>query len=72
MKEYDQALDYITKVWDISEAKYGANSESCAFALVESAKIHALTGKMNAAIENLNRAIGTFFFYINKYIKIYW
>jgi len=28
-------------------------------ALVESAKIHALTGKMNAAIENLNRAIET-------------
>lgn len=54
MKEYDQAIEYINKVWDLSEAKYGYKSESSAFTFVESAKIHALKNNFSSAIEFQN------------------
>lgn len=58
MKEYDQAHEWINKVWEISEDKYGYRSESSAMTFIESAKIHALKGSYSSAVELQNRAIG--------------
>lgn len=40
MKEYDKALEYMEKVWAISETHYGFKSESCGLVYLETAKIY--------------------------------
>ena len=70
-QDYDQALEYISKVmkrivffvnekpkvWDISEAKYGFKSESCALVYLETAKIYSKKEDYEKAVEYQKRAI---------------
>jgi hypothetical protein len=41
MKDYEIALEIMSKVYAISEAKYGHKSEQTALTYIETAKIHA-------------------------------
>ncbi len=59
MKEYDKALEYMEKVWSISEQHYGFKSESCGLVYLETAKIYGKKHDYPNAIEMQNRAIST-------------
>lgn len=41
MKDYDNALETILKVYGITEVKFGYKSEQTAMTFIESAKIYA-------------------------------
>lgn len=51
MKEYDKALEFMEKVWSISEQHYGFKSESCGLVYLETAKIYGKKQDWPKAIE---------------------
>jgi len=51
MKEYEKALEYMEKVWQISEQNFGFKSESCGLVYLETAKIYGKKLDFPHAIE---------------------
>ncbi len=62
MKEYDKALEFMEKVWSISEQHYGFKSESCGLVYLETAKIYGKKQDWPKAIEMQIRAISILLF----------
>ena len=50
MKDYDASEECITKVFSITEAKYGYKSEQSAISYIEKAKIYACQENWKDAI----------------------
>jgi hypothetical protein len=50
MKEYDNAINYISIVWELFESKYGRNSEYVGRCYLELAKIYLKKKDFNEAI----------------------
>ena len=57
IKEYDKALEYIGKVYAISDLNFDYKSESTAFACIETAKINFLKDEIKEAIKYQSQAI---------------
>ena len=57
MKKYEEALEFIGKVFALSDEHFGYKSESTAFAFIETAKINSLKGEEDHAIEAQKQAI---------------
>ena len=66
----------LIKVWDISEAKYGFKSESCALVYIETATIYSKREDFEKAIDYHKRALGIYFkrtfynFWLNEDILV--
>jgi outer membrane protein assembly factor BamD (BamD/ComL family) len=50
MKEYDNAINYVSLVWELFEAKFGRNSEFVGRCYLELAKIYLKKKDYNEAI----------------------
>jgi len=50
-KDFEIALEYLERVWNMADQKFGFKSLSCAFALVETAFVYSLKGELMSAIE---------------------
>jgi len=52
MKDFETAIEYMSKVWNLAEVKYGYKSENCAFAFLETAKVYSLKEDWSNAIDH--------------------
>ena len=59
-EDYDTALDYLFKVWDIIEIQEGIRSESCATICIQISTIYQKKEEVDEAIKFLERAISNF------------
>jgi len=59
-KDYEIALEYLTRVWNMADERFTLKSLPCAFACVEIANIYFLKEDLTNAIEYLRRGIDIF------------
>ncbi len=60
MKDYENAINYLSQVWELYEAKFGKASEPVGRIYVELAKVYLKKKDFNEAINIQKKALGVY------------